>query len=351
MKCYQPILIDNKGYNPKTDDPEKKYLLVRCNKCLACREEKKREIIARTIHEAQYYKYNYFILLTYDNEHCDMNLHKEHIEQYLKRLKKYYRKKKQTFSHLISGEYGENGGRPHYHMILMSSMEIGDYIQKWDYGAISFGKYGTMNAGIQSIFYTAGYTAKKANTMQGGYYNDGRLAPFLSYSKSLGKRYAQENKNNFAEKGYVSMGQAGNCAIPRYYKKFQKCKDWTEEVKKETEKLYKFYVETYKLPKEKEITINEKKVKYYPDYAKIKRREEETLKQRRRIYEAKYKDFKNGQPNLIKSKEIIKKEKKGQLENVIKTLDNRLIKLRKKEEIRNKKLTQSQEYQYDFWNS
>lgn len=345
MKCYQPILINNKGYNPEKDEPDKKYLLVKCGKCLACREEKKREIIARTIHEAEYYKYKYFILLTYDNEHCDMNLHKEHIQQYLKRLKKYYRKKKACFSHLISGEYGEGGGRPHYHVVLLSSIEAGDFLQKWDYGAISFGKYGTMSAGVQSIFYTAGYTTKKANIMQGGVYNDGRLAPFLSYSKGIGRRYAEENKNGFAEKGYISIGQAGNASIPRYYKKFQKCKDWSEKAKEETKKLYDWYIKTYKLKKEVTTIINGKKVTYYPDYASIKRKENETLKQRRRIYEQKYQDFQNGQPNLIKTKEIIKKGK-------ITFGGNKIIEKRIRETIEKKKqeLTQPQQCEFDFWN-
>ena len=346
MKCYQPILINNKGWY-EGDDPEKRYLLVKCGRCLACREEKKREIIARTIHEAEYYKYKYFILLTYDNEHCDMNLHKEHIQQYLKRLKTYYRKKNATFSHLISGEYGEGGGRPHYHLILLSDLEAGDFLQKWDYGAISFGKYGTMSAGVQSIFYTAGYTVKKANIMQGGEYKDGRLAPFLSYSKGIGRRYAEKNKNNFAEKGYVEMGQAGKCAIPRYYKKYQKCKDWSEEVKKETEKLYEWYIKTYKLKGKKTVIINGKEETYYEDWAKIKRKENETLKQRRREYEQKYQDFKNGQPNLIKMKKIIIRKRNDEEERKI--VENRLKK-EYEEKRKNNKLTQSQQCDFDFWN-
>ena len=329
MTCYNPIIIKNKGYTQGIDEEDKKYLLVECGKCLACREKRKKRLIARTMHEAQYWKYKYFILFTY-GEKCDFKLHKEHMQAYLKRLRKWYSKKDEKFAYLISGEYGEGGERPHYHMILMSNIKAGDHLQRWEWGTISFGKYGTMEAGIQSIYYTAGYTTKKMSEFQGKAnetYADGRPLPFLLFSKGLGKRYAQENKNNFAEKGIINLQGGNKVAIPRYYKKFQITKDWTEDVKKEIERIKDWYIKTYKLDIKDELDR----------HVKTERKKEETLAQRERIFKAKYKQYKilKIENNLKKQEEEIKESKKR--------LDEKLEKWRRKklldrEEIKKKKI-------------
>lgn len=87
-----------------------------CGKCVECLVKRSNEWAYRIMHEAQQYKDNCFITLTYNEEHLPDkgNLSRRDLTLFLKRL----RKKIGKFRYFACGEYGAKGNRPHYHIII-----------------------------------------------------------------------------------------------------------------------------------------------------------------------------------------------------------------------------------------
>lgn len=61
-----------------------------CGQCIGCKLEYARQWAVRCVNEAQLYKHNAFITLTYDDAHLpsDNGLHYEHFQTFIKRLRK-----------------------------------------------------------------------------------------------------------------------------------------------------------------------------------------------------------------------------------------------------------------------
>lgn len=64
VSCFSPNLV----YNPYLGD----YVLVPCRVCAACRSSYARDLQNRIEDECRAHKYNFFVTLTYDNEHMPM---------------------------------------------------------------------------------------------------------------------------------------------------------------------------------------------------------------------------------------------------------------------------------------
>lgn len=128
MKCLHPLTIPNKkfceqselylkgslGYRPS------RYIDVPCGKCEACLSLKRQQWFFRLYYEREHSKNSYFIGLTYDDEHLpkDLRLNKRDVQLFLKRLRKHIQPYK--IRYFLVGEYGEDFGRPHYHLILFN---------------------------------------------------------------------------------------------------------------------------------------------------------------------------------------------------------------------------------------
>lgn len=91
---------------------------VPCGQCIGCRLERSRQWAMRCVHEASLHEDNCFLTLTYDVEQCPAGgtLVKRDFQLFLKRLRKRFSHKRVRYFHC--GEYGEEGGRPHYHAII-----------------------------------------------------------------------------------------------------------------------------------------------------------------------------------------------------------------------------------------
>ena len=167
---------------------------IPCGKCLQCRVNDSREWAQRATAEATLYEHNWFVTLTYDNEHlpqpywtidrrdgeyrlCSPLVYDD-FELFKKRLLEYFRDK---YDHtgirfLMCGEYGPKNGRPHYHTILfncplddvkvISNVDLNgkkytychsDILeQKWQKGFITIG-----NVNWDTTAYVARYVLKK----------------------------------------------------------------------------------------------------------------------------------------------------------------------------------------------
>ena len=186
MSCYHPLkgwFSRQRNENGKrnvtfnlSEAFHDKPIEIACGRCIGCRLEKSRQWAVRCLHEAQNHKHNSFLTLTYDEENIpsDGNIHKSHVQKFIKRLRKKFQEK--NIRYLYCGEYGENLGRPHYHICLFGidfhqdrkllkktsqdhKLYNSDILDKlWPYGHAVIG-----DLTYQSAAYTARYVTKKIN--------------------------------------------------------------------------------------------------------------------------------------------------------------------------------------------
>ena len=79
---------------------------VPCGQCINCRLEKARQWAIRCTHEAQLYKDNCYLTLTYNDIHLpsDKSVHKKEIQNFIRRIRKITTNNIRYFA---CGEYGE----------------------------------------------------------------------------------------------------------------------------------------------------------------------------------------------------------------------------------------------------
>lgn len=135
MACYKPLTAYLTNYSTnyetgriyrkvvfkRTDPDIQKETQLPCGKCIGCRLERSRQWAVRCMHEAKMHEENSFLTLTYNDQNLPLNgsLNHEDVQLFLKRLRdhlKYHHNKK--IRYYMCGEYGEQLGRPHYHIIL-----------------------------------------------------------------------------------------------------------------------------------------------------------------------------------------------------------------------------------------
>lgn len=117
MLCIRPYVVNGVEFG--------------CYVCRACRVNRRRMWTARMMLEAGCYAANCMITLTYKT--APNELKPVHAEKFLKRLR-YYRD--QPFRHFGCGEYGGEGGRPHYHVALFGvcMSEEATILKAWQTG-------------------------------------------------------------------------------------------------------------------------------------------------------------------------------------------------------------------------
>ena len=99
-----------------------------CGKCAECIHDYYSYWATRGYYELLNWSSNYFITLTYDNDHLppDRSLNKKAFQKFIKKVKFAYGSTKENpIRQIYCGEYGENNLRPHYHLILFNC-EISD---------------------------------------------------------------------------------------------------------------------------------------------------------------------------------------------------------------------------------
>lgn len=245
MNCYKPILI-TKNLD-KSQFPN--GLLVPCGKCLACKEELAKEYTFRFICDKQEKGYINlaFLTLTYNvenlpiNHNYQMTLRKKDIILYLKAVReKLRRDMKKTnqklldYLYYLSGEYGEERHRPHYHVILAYNNKrvLNQFVKQWEEtkGMVDCQK----RARINSIFYTIGYVDKKIGLQGTGT----REQLFRKFTRGMGKDWILKHAEELNKKMYCQLNKF-KIGIPRYFKKkLTEMGYWTAE-KETSERIHK----------------------------------------------------------------------------------------------------------------
>lgn len=125
---------------------------------MACRVNKKRLWTHRMILESFCHPSSVFVTLTYSPENLppDLSVHPEHVQLFLKRLRKAIYPKKIRF--FAVGEYGDKSWRPHYHLAIfnLSVLDTDIIRSTWSLGHVMVGEITSKSAG-----YIAGYCTKK----------------------------------------------------------------------------------------------------------------------------------------------------------------------------------------------
>lgn len=305
MPCYQPIkayrFLDKFGESvikfvskdvfDKTFIPSiysdlsfVEKLELPCGKCIGCRLDYSRTWAIRCMLEAQNHKHNWFLTLTYDDEHVptvisdtvnidsgeyfaddciSYTLKKEHISAFLKRLRSYI-----DYHHIehddvrfySCGEYGDKSFRPHYHMILFGC-DIPDleFFSKrggnlyftseiinslWSHGFVIIGELS-----FQSASYVARYCTKKTKIISKDFYEKNGISPeftLMSRRPGISRDYYDRNSDKIYNLDSLTVVGSGGSPLvvrpPRYFDRlFELDKPVTmDTIKKERQKNSKY---------------------------------------------------------------------------------------------------------------
>lgn len=137
MGCFRPLSgYRTEAINPDTGrrgltfNPLKAAnsalpLMLPCGQCNGCRYDKAASWAIRLGHEAQLHERSSFITLTYSDENVpqDYSVKKRDWQLFMKRVRKEFGSGIRFFG---CGEYGDKGGRPHYHGLLFGLDFAGD---------------------------------------------------------------------------------------------------------------------------------------------------------------------------------------------------------------------------------
>lgn len=297
IPCYHPIQAfksssvnpetgKNLIYFPKVKLSEKEFeshpdhVYIPCGNCIGCRLEYSRQWAIRCILEAKSWNDNYFLTLTYAvppvREHVKVDengevLSRDYVSSllpddltlFMKRLRSYY---KDHYDHdnirfFACGEYGDQYGRPHYHLILFncpiydlkvldrkSSSNMVQYtsqtIEKiWKNGLISIG-----DVTFESSAYVARYIMKKHKGRDSCFYDENGLVPeFTRCSRrpGIGRSYFEVNCKKIYYYDSLTLVSKDGCPLvlkpPKYYDRI----------------FEEFHPDDFKSVKEKRVLLSE----------------------------------------------------------------------------------------------
>lgn len=224
MTCYYPLpAFRSAEVNPETGkrqiawSPRSGYadlpIEVPCGQCIGCKLDRSRQWALRCHHEASLYDDNCFLTLTYNDLNLPSNgsLDVRHHQLFMKRL----RKKIGRVRFFHCGEYGEKGGRPHYHYILFGhdfedkvfhnvSGENRVYTSAtlerlWPYGFSLIG-----GVTFESAAYVARYCLKKITGEQATEHYQGRRPEYATMSNGIGAEWLEKFHRDVYPKDFVT---------------------------------------------------------------------------------------------------------------------------------------------------
>ena len=230
--------VDNSELPEALAIPEElKRREARCRGCIGCRLDRARDWSIRCTHEAQMHDANSFVTLTYDDEHLPPNGSLDHgdPQRFLKRLRK---RLDQKIRYMLSGEYGDQFERPHYHLCIfgyrpdelvqIGTNKLGQRLYAspelealWPYGHSSVGEVTP-----QSANYTARYCVKKITGERAEDHYAGRTPDYgtMSLKPGLGYTWFLKYWRDVYPHDYCVVG-GKKFPPPEYYDKLLEQRD------------------------------------------------------------------------------------------------------------------------------
>lgn len=214
--------------------PIRDYIEIPCGQCIGCKLDYAKSWADRCVMELDYHENNYFLTLTYDDEHLKYGYREDDqtgeifeyptlayddVTLFIKRLRK--NKKLEDFRYYYCGEYGEKFDRPHYHMIayglpvsdfkFYKRTEQGDILYTsdelssiWQNGYVVVGE-----VTWKSCRYVAGYVQKKAYSTEAFLQYDltGRERPktHMSTKPAIGKRFYLDHRDELYKLDHITI--------------------------------------------------------------------------------------------------------------------------------------------------
>lgn len=231
MKCISPLVIKNPSKDGFMRNLQP-YLTVPCGKCFACLTNMRNQWIFRLKQELNAcHTSAYFVTLTYDDPHqpftsfsadgvSEVTLDKERVKRFLHDFRDARSQRPMKLRYFLVGEYGDDSGRPHYHMCLFNYQ--GDNVMLHD----EMCKYWS-EGGIQVLYLTGaliGYITKYMLKIYDDELNSGHQPdwqkPFRLMSQGLGKQWCTRNKLWYmVQNGYKQVLNDGDShrKVPRYF--------------------------------------------------------------------------------------------------------------------------------------
>lgn len=213
------VFREDLGYpNTKTELP--------CGQCIGCRLDRSRSWAARCLHEASLYERNCFVTLTYKDNPYSLN--KEDIPLMMKRLRK--RNPDRSIRYFQCGEYGDQFGRPHHHVLFFNyfpedykyfkkrgdnKLYISEEISEvWPHGMHEIG-----NLTYDSACYTAKYCLKKIGGEKAEAHYQGRIPEYTTMSRrpGIGKLWYDKFKMDIYNTDKLVVTGNHIMRPPKYY--------------------------------------------------------------------------------------------------------------------------------------
>lgn len=197
---------------------------VPCGRCPLCKKRRVNQWVFRLMQEDKRSVSAYFVTLTYDTTHVPisdngfMTLKKKDFQDYMKRLRKLC--PSSTLKYYMSGEYGTNNFRPHYHAIIFNVPHKQLFADAWALGGSQYGGVHVGSVTSDSIAYCLKYIDK--SNFRHAHGRDDRVAEFSLMSKGLGSNYLSSEVVNYHKSHigmlYVTKLSGHKVAMPRYYR-------------------------------------------------------------------------------------------------------------------------------------
>lgn len=246
MSCYHPQSAVVLGVNPETGKKvlrflgsslivppnlaDKELIQVPCGQCVGCRIDYSRQWANRCMLELKYHDSAYFCTFTYDDDHVprswypdpetgeaipSLTLSKRDFQLLMKRIRRKFENDHIRF--FMSGEYGSQTFRPHYHAILFGlhlhdlipyktvreGGELYTYYNSpalsscWtdsDGNSIGFVVVGEVT--WETCAYTARYVMKKLKGKESDFYEKHHIQPefsLMSRKPGIAREYYDDN--------------------------------------------------------------------------------------------------------------------------------------------------------------
>lgn len=181
--------------------------LLPCGQCLRCRINRRRKWVTRMMLESAAHpsRFCFFFTLTYADEHLPVlqngsTLQKRHVQLWLKRLRA--RIYPSVLRYVLCGEYGPRSGRPHYHSIVWSDVDVSTLaVECWPYGFVSVSV-----ANEQRMQYVMGYTVKKLTKSSDPRLLPGQSPEFVLRSQGIGRDFVDLVPESAAMLSQVRIG-------------------------------------------------------------------------------------------------------------------------------------------------
>lgn len=241
MRCLDPrnvgFMADGKTicWSQKKASKQFASFQLPCGQCIECRLEYARMWAVRCVHESKMHDDNSFITLTYSDKHLRSPwLIYEDFQLFIERLR--YHNPTIEIPFKVTGEYGEQTKRPHWHALLfnyrpkdlipMYKNDNGDQLYRSASLDEIWGKnnpdekpteVGQIN--FKSAGYVMRYAAKKL------VHGHDKHHPYQPISKgsskyAIGKSFLEAHRRDIFGQGKCILEGGATCGVPRYYEKW-----------------------------------------------------------------------------------------------------------------------------------